>query len=60
MNDIMTLRQTAADYRRLADNAADPARHDAYLDVARALEIALNRLGNPPDTTEQTGPQGDR
>ena len=45
MNDVLTLRQAAAEYRRLADSCVDPDERDAYLHLALVLEIALDRLG---------------
>jgi hypothetical protein len=45
MNDVLTLLQAAAEYRRLADSCDEPGERDAYLHLALVLEIALHRLG---------------
>jgi uncharacterized protein DUF4345 len=52
VNDILTLRNAAAEYRRLSDECVDPGRRDIYLELALVLEIVLRRLGNPSDVAE--------
>ena len=46
VDDVLTLQNTAAECRRLAEDSADPHRRDAYLELALVLESALRRLGN--------------
>jgi hypothetical protein len=52
VNDILTLANAAAEYRRLAGASANPDRRAAYLELALVLETALDRLGISADVAE--------
>jgi hypothetical protein len=52
MNDSHTLRLAAAEYLRLSNETLDSHYRDYCLDIARALDTALRRLGETQDPPE--------
>ncbi|MBV8652210.1 MAG: hypothetical protein JO255_12135 [Alphaproteobacteria bacterium] len=49
MNDMLTLKAAAAEYRRLAGECDDLGAREIDLELAEVLEIVLRRLGSALD-----------